>query len=122
MPKPEVLDASVSHPEDIDYLLLKENVVAMVSCFWSMYNKLESIQENPAGGKTSSQLKGLSEEHKEELVVFETIKGEIAQALHDISDALIKEIELHWQHVELVQEQLDVPSKEIPHDLPLMVA
>ncbi|CAL1379314.1 unnamed protein product [Linum trigynum] len=96
-------------------------MASMISCFRKISETLSSIQENATAGGKTNKLKDLAESYNDQVVAFETSKSRVAQALHDISDALIKEIEPHRKHVELVHLQLNTPSKEISYDLPHVI-
>ncbi|CAI0397242.1 unnamed protein product [Linum tenue] len=107
--------------ESDDGQFLEVSMASMISCFLKIRETLISIQETATACGKTNKLKDLAESYNDQVVAFETSKGRIAQALHDISDALIKEIEPHRQHVELVHLQLNTPSKEISYDLPHVI-
>ncbi|CAL1366130.1 unnamed protein product [Linum trigynum] len=96
---------------------LVNDMASAISHFKNMDSILIYIEEYATAGETSS-LKGSEESYKEELVAFEAIKFRIVQTMLNISDALIKDIEPQRKHVERAQGMLDLPSKEIPHNLP----
>ncbi|CAL1366277.1 unnamed protein product [Linum trigynum] len=122
MPK---LEAEEAEPED----RLVKDTASLITHFKNMKSILMSIKENAAAGENSSQ-KGLEESYKGELFAFEDGKVRIVQTMLKLSDALIKEIEPQrelsraersmsvTEFMEPLKEMLDLPSKEIPHDLP----
>ncbi|CAL1366132.1 unnamed protein product [Linum trigynum] len=122
MPK---LEAEEAEPED----RLVKDTASLITHFKNMNSILMSIKKNAAAGETSSQ-KGLEESYKGELFAFEAGKVRIVQTMLKLSDALIKEIEPQrelsraersmsvTEFMEPLKEMLDLPSKEIPLDLP----